>query len=79
MRYDDELGWNARREARAWLRLAGNGASALTSWSGDDALVKRGTFVKGLAQRIGFVSTFWRPGEARRWDVGRASRVGSAT
>lgn len=67
-RYDDELRWTARDEARAWVNLVGSGVAALTTRSGDPALLKRGAFVKGLAQRRGFATTFWRPGESRRWE-----------
>lgn len=68
-RYDDELRWTARDEARAWVNLAGSGLAVLTSRSGDNALLRRGTFVKSLAQRRGFATTFWRPSEARRWET----------
>jgi glycosyltransferase involved in cell wall biosynthesis len=67
LRYQDELRWSARDEARSWLRIATTGFRALATRSGDEALIKRGTFVKAVAQRRGFVTTFWRRGEVRRW------------
>jgi glycosyltransferase involved in cell wall biosynthesis len=79
LRYDDELGWTARHEARAWLRVSGDGVRALTNWSGDESLRRRGTFIKGLAQRVGFVRTFWRPAETRRWRGDRAIGAESAS
>jgi glycosyltransferase involved in cell wall biosynthesis len=67
LRYDHELGWSVADEVRAWLGVFGDGLRSLTKWSGDEALRRRGVFVKGLAQRVGFVTTFWRPGEVSRW------------
>ncbi len=66
-RYSDELSWSAGAELRAWVRLAGAGFRALRPGRGDESIVRRGTFVKGLAQRIGFVTTYWSRSEATRW------------
>jgi GT2 family glycosyltransferase len=66
-KYADELDWDANDEARAWIRLATTGLACATAWRGDDALVRRGTFVKALAQRIGFARTYWNRGESARW------------
>jgi len=78
LRYYDELGWTARDEARVWLKLSAAGVRAATKWSGDEALQRHGTFVKGVAQRVGFVTTFWRRNEARRWRRGDAVGVETA-
>jgi len=63
----DEVGWSMWREAQAWGRVAGLGLAACRPGRGDDALVRRGRFVKGLAQRIGCFTTYWNPVERRRW------------
>jgi glycosyltransferase involved in cell wall biosynthesis len=55
----DEIGWSVLDEARAWCGIAVNGVAALLPGRGDAALARRGTFVKGLAQRVGFVGTYW--------------------
>jgi glycosyltransferase involved in cell wall biosynthesis len=77
--YDDELRWTARDEARAWLRIAGTGAQALTTRSGSTGLLKRGLFFKSLAQRRGFITTFWNRNEVRRWESDRRPGIEPAT
>ena len=67
LRYGDELPWRPADELRAWTRVASAAVRALISVRGNDALLRRGLFVKSLAQRIGFVATFWRPNAAARW------------
>jgi hypothetical protein len=51
--------WSPVDEARAWTRLAGMAIRACLPGAPDDVLVRRGTFVKELAQRIGFNSLYW--------------------
>lgn len=63
----DEIGWSAWDELRAWSALLGLAAGACLPGRGDAALVRRGTFVKALAQRVGFVSTYWNAAERARW------------
>jgi glycosyltransferase involved in cell wall biosynthesis len=55
----DEIGWSALDELRAWTAIAANGAAALLPARGDAALARRGAFVKALAQRVGFIGTYW--------------------
>jgi glycosyltransferase involved in cell wall biosynthesis len=76
LRHRGEVSWTAPTELRAWARLAVSAAACL-SGKGDAALVRRGTFCKDLAQRLGFAPTFWSPAERRRWraDVQRPGRV----
>ncbi len=62
-----EVGWTVLTELRAWGRLALSFAAACRGGRDDDALVRRGSFLKDLAQRLGFVPTFWSPAERRRW------------
>lgn len=57
-----ELPWTLVSEAKAWGALAALGAAAALPGRGDRALVRRGTFVKALAQRSGFSLTYWRRG-----------------
>ena len=66
-RYEQELPWSAWAELREWGRLVGTGVAALRPGRNNAALVRRGTFVKRLAQRLGFVTTYWSRREAARW------------
>lgn len=59
LRYRDQLRWTMMHELRAWGQLAGLGIKTV-AWRGDAGLVRRGLFVKQLAQRVGFVGTYWR-------------------
>jgi glycosyltransferase involved in cell wall biosynthesis len=65
--YRDEIGWSVRREVAAWGRLLPAAARALAFRDGDRGLITRGTVVKGLAQRLGVVTTYWSPRARRRW------------
>jgi glycosyltransferase involved in cell wall biosynthesis len=68
-----EIPWSAGHELRAWgglLKLAFE--AAWPQRDPDLALVRRGTLVKQLAQRSGFLRTYWRPSERRRWEGQRA-------
>ncbi|MFL5674882.1 MAG: glycosyltransferase, partial [Chloroflexota bacterium] len=73
--YRDEIGWTARREVSAWVRVLPLAARALAAHDGDARLVARGTVIKALAQRIGVVTTYWSPRARRRW----AARPHAAT
>ncbi len=66
-RYEDELEWGPLDELRNWLALGPVGLGALLRPMGDEGLVRRGTFVKRVAQRLGFARTFWSPSEIERW------------
>lgn len=67
--YREEVRWSAWREALAWGRLAARGLIALADRANtiDDRLVRKGTFIKELAQRQGFAATYWNAAERRRW------------
>ena len=70
VRWRDEIPWSPWREAVAWAALAPAAVSACRpdGASGADAsLARRGMFVKRLAQRIGFATTYFRPAERARW------------
>jgi glycosyltransferase involved in cell wall biosynthesis len=66
LRYSDRWPWSLQREARAWARLLLPIARAATA-RGDEGLVRRGLLLKQVAQRVGFVSTFFSPRERRRF------------
>lgn len=65
LRYKSEIPWSVSKEVADWSRVAGLGANALGG--GADRLLRRGLFVKNLAQRAGFLTTFWSPRERQRW------------
>ena len=63
-----EIPWSLGRELREWAGIARLGFEAAVPLRDADArLVRRGTFVKHLAQRIGFVRTYWSRTERVRW------------
>lgn len=77
-RYESELTWTPTNEVRSWLAVAASLGRALVVRRGDAGLVARGDAVKRLAQRVGFVRSYWNPGEARRWRQEAAPQAGSA-
>jgi GT2 family glycosyltransferase len=62
-----EVRWSARQEIRALADLTRLSVGACLPANGDVALLRRGTLIKKAAQHAGFVSTYWRPGERKRW------------
>ena len=65
-RYERELSWSGRDELRAWASvLAAMGRAAIPR-RGEAGILVRGTAVKQLAQRVGFMRSYWSRGEARR-------------
>jgi len=65
LRYRDQLAWNWAHEIAAWGHIAGLVPRALIS-RGDAGLVQRGTLVKQLAYRVGFVRTYYNQQERLR-------------
>jgi glycosyltransferase involved in cell wall biosynthesis len=65
LRHADRWPWSPDREAGAWLRLLPLAAQAAAA-RGEQGLVRRGLLLKQLAQRLGFVSTFYSLQERRR-------------
>jgi GT2 family glycosyltransferase len=65
--HKDVTEWSRLRELRGWGKLAGLGIRACVPAKGDAALVRRGTFVKQVAQRLGFITSYWNPVERRKW------------
>jgi glycosyltransferase involved in cell wall biosynthesis len=66
----DQFHWTTGRELKAWLRIAGLAVGASLPGASDRALMRRGALVKHLAQRLGFVATYYSPLERARWDTG---------
>lgn len=63
----DALPWSPLAEVRAWGKVAREGLSACQPGSDDEALFRRGSFAKHLAQQAGFLSTYWNPWERAAW------------
>ncbi len=63
----DEVTWSVRRELASWGHALALGAAALVPSAQEEALVRRGEFVKHVALRLGFLETFWSRRERRRW------------
>ena len=68
LHHKDAVSWTAWRELKSWGRLAELGIRACAPRSGDQALVRRGMFVKQLGQRMGFITTYWNAMERKRWN-----------
>lgn len=77
-RYESELAWTPFDEARAWLSVVVALGRAIIVRDADRGLIARGSAIKQLAQRVGFVRSYWNPVETRRWRAGAAPAVGSA-
>ncbi len=74
LRWLDDIPWSAACEARAWAEIVPRLATASLPAAADAALIRRGTLVKDLAQRIGFVRTYYRAAERARWRDGDQPR-----
>jgi GT2 family glycosyltransferase len=67
LHHKDAAEWSRWRELESWGRLLDLGIRACVPGNNDRALVRRGTFVKQVAQRTGFITTYWSPTEQKRW------------
>lgn len=67
VRWADEIRWSPLREMGEWISLAPAAAVACLPGNADIVLVRRGAFVKRLAQRVGFARTYFKPAERARW------------
>ena len=54
-----EIRWSAGDELLAWTSVVTSGFRALLPGGGDDQIKRRGTFVRSLAQRVGFDAAYW--------------------
>lgn len=67
LKYRDRIEWSAWHELTAWGRLGLDGLLTLKPGSADEKLMRRGKFVKDLAQRSTFLPRYWSPQQRRRW------------
>jgi glycosyltransferase involved in cell wall biosynthesis len=58
LKHADRWPWSVKNEIRAWQRIIVFAAQVCVM-RGDEGLVRRGWFVKLLAQRVGFISEFF--------------------
>lgn len=65
--HTDRIPRSLWRELRSWVTVIGLAPAACWPDRGDRALVRRGNFIKHLAQRLGFVKTYWCREERKRW------------
>ena len=76
IRYEQRLPWTVLRELATWGRLSWMARGA---WGlGDAALVRRGTLIKHLAQRVGFVETYYNAHERQKMRGASHRCVGEA-
>lgn len=61
-----DVPWSIGDEARAWRELFGTGIGSLRPGDPNRRLLERGNFVKRLAQRSAFATTYWNPAERAR-------------
>lgn len=54
-----EIRWSPADELLAWTAVVVSGFRAVLPGGGDDQLQRRGTFVRSLAQRVGFDAAYW--------------------
>jgi glycosyltransferase involved in cell wall biosynthesis len=59
--------WSVWRELRAWGDVSGLAIRACLPGGDDRGLIRRGNFVKHLAQRLGFMCSYWNWAERKRW------------
>jgi len=67
LHYRRQVPWSVGRELGAWLETLHLTARALSPGAGEERLLRRGTAIKSLAQRLGFVASYWNPLERGRW------------
>lgn len=69
LRYRDEIQWPVTRELIEWTSLLAAAIRAVLQMRGTQGILARGKFIRGLAQRLGFVRTYWSTRERQRWDT----------
>jgi glycosyltransferase involved in cell wall biosynthesis len=62
-----EIHWSLLRQLRAMLDVLAKGLAAVLPGRDDSALLRRGWFVRSIAQHAGFVRTYYNFAERRRW------------
>jgi glycosyltransferase involved in cell wall biosynthesis len=72
LRHHDRVYWGIADEVRALWTVATNFVLSTIPGTGDEALLRRGFYVRTAAQRVGFVTTFFSARERKRWGVDSA-------
>jgi glycosyltransferase involved in cell wall biosynthesis len=67
LHHKDKVQWSLSREIGSWRNLLVLATSACLHRDGNDGLIRRGSFIRELAQRTGFISTYWNILERKRW------------
>lgn len=67
LKYRSDVQWTWRREAIAWGELIKTGIEYCFCKDADKTLYLKGNLIKGLAQRMGFNTTFWNPMAQKHW------------
>jgi GT2 family glycosyltransferase len=66
-RWDSRIQWSLSREVAEWVGLIPKAVASCLPGRDDLILARRGDLVKRLAQRIGFVTTYFSGAERSRW------------
>ncbi len=74
-KYHTQFQWTRSRELRSWLHLGRIALHALPPGHDDNALIRHGTFIKELAQHLGFISTYYNRHERTRWQATDKNRI----
>jgi GT2 family glycosyltransferase len=67
--HQSDVKWPIGYEARAWLRIVGYALTAIWPDRSDRGLVRRGNFIKNLAQHLGFAAAYYNRSERARWSI----------
>jgi glycosyltransferase involved in cell wall biosynthesis len=67
LHHKDEVLCSLARELRAWGNVIALGLAACWPSNGEKALIRRGNFLKHLAQQCGFVAAYYNPFQRIRW------------
>lgn len=67
LRHRSAVRWSAAHEARAWLKIIGSALAAGWPDRSERGLIRRGDFIKQLAQRLGFDAVYYDRSERARW------------
>jgi glycosyltransferase involved in cell wall biosynthesis len=67
LHHQEVVEWSLWREMCAWSTVVSFAVRASLPGRDDASLIRRGNFVKHLAQRVGFVNAYWNWDERKRW------------
>ncbi len=68
LHHHEQFPWGIKQEIGAWIHVFNLGLGAVRPGSDDQALIRRGSFIKHLAQRVGFVRRYWSHKERQKWN-----------